>query len=99
MKIALNTLQRNLLTWKAFHFTLHVTFRQCKIGVTTNSFLGTCISIKRQSNLDERRGGSKMSALSTSGLIVELLLRVIDVKYGYFTLLYDDGNCFPFFTF
>ena len=30
---------------------------------------------------------SKMSAPSTSGLSVELLLRVIDVKYGYFTLL------------
>ena len=29
--------------------------------------------------------GSKMSAPSTSGLLVELLLRVIDVKYGYFT--------------
>ena len=29
-----------------------------------------------------------MSAPSTSGLSVELLLRVIDVKYGYFTLLY-----------
>ena len=28
-----------------------------------------------------------MSAPSTSGLSVELLLRVIDVKYGYFTLL------------
>ena len=27
-----------------------------------------------------------MSAPSTSGLSVELLLRVIDVKYGYFTL-------------
>ena len=32
--------------------------------------------------------GSKMSAPSTSGLSVELLLRVIDVKYGCFTLLY-----------
>ena len=31
-------------------------------------------------------GGSIMSAPSTSGLSVELLLRVIDVKYGYFTL-------------
>ena len=29
-----------------------------------------------------------MSAPSTSGLSVELLLRVIDVKYGCFTLLY-----------
>ena len=29
-----------------------------------------------------------MSAPSTSGLLVELLLRVIDVKYGCFTLLY-----------
>ena len=29
-----------------------------------------------------------MSAPSTSGLSVELLLRVIDVKYGYSTLLY-----------
>ena len=29
-----------------------------------------------------------MSAPSTSGLSVELLLRVIDVKHGYFTLLY-----------
>ena len=29
-----------------------------------------------------------MSALSTSSLSVELLLRVIDVKYGYFTLLF-----------
>ena len=29
-----------------------------------------------------------MSAPSTSGLSVALLLRVIDVKYGYFTLLY-----------
>ena len=29
-----------------------------------------------------------MRALSTSGLSVELLLRVIDVKYGCFTLLY-----------
>ena len=29
-----------------------------------------------------------MSALSTSGLSVELLFRVIDVKYGCFTLLY-----------
>ena len=28
-----------------------------------------------------------MSAPSTSGLSVELLLQVIDVKYGYFTLL------------
>ena len=32
--------------------------------------------------------GSKMIAPSTSGLSVELLLRVIDVKYGYFTLLF-----------
>ena len=29
-----------------------------------------------------------MSAPTTSGLSVELLLRVIDVKYGCFTLLY-----------
>ena len=29
-----------------------------------------------------------MSAPSTSGLSVELLLRIIDVKYGCFTLLY-----------
>ena len=29
-----------------------------------------------------------MSAPSTSGLSVELLLRVIDVKYGHFTLPY-----------
>ena len=29
-----------------------------------------------------------MGAQSTSGLSVELLSRVIDVKYGYFTLLY-----------
>ena len=29
-----------------------------------------------------------MSAPSTSGLSVKLLLRVIDVKYGCFTLLY-----------
>ena len=29
-----------------------------------------------------------MSAPSTSGLSVELLLRVINVNYGYFTLLY-----------
>ena len=39
----------------------------------------------------------KMSAPSTSGLSVELLLRVIDVKYDYFTLLYfsllDLLNC------
>ena len=35
--------------------------------------------------------GSKMSAPSTSGLSVELLLRVIDVKYGYFTL--SGGAC------
>ena len=28
-----------------------------------------------------------MSAPSTSGLSVELLLRVINVKYGYFTLI------------
>ena len=34
------------------------------------------------------RGESKMSAPSTSGLSVELLLRVIDVKYGCFALLY-----------
>ena len=33
-----------------------------------------------------------MSAPSTSGLSVELLLRVIDVKYGYFTLLYFISN-------
>ena len=34
-----------------------------------------------------------MSAPSTSGLSVELLLRVIDVKYGYFTfLLYFETN-------
>ena len=39
------------------------------------------------------RGGSKMSAPSTSGLSVELLLRVIDVKYGYFTLLLSRVNC------
>ena len=30
---------------------------------------------------------SKMSAPLTSGLSVELLLRVIDEKYGYFTFL------------
>ena len=29
-----------------------------------------------------------MRAPSTSGSSVELLLRVIDVKYGYFTLVY-----------
>ena len=29
-----------------------------------------------------------MSVPSTSALSVELLLRVIDVKYGYFTLLF-----------
>ena len=33
-----------------------------------------------------------MSAPSPSGLSVELLLRVIDVKYGYFTLLFIHGN-------
>ena len=33
-----------------------------------------------------------MSAPSTSGLSVELLLRVIDVKYGYFTLLLLFNN-------
>ena len=33
-----------------------------------------------------------MSAPSTSGLSVELLLRVIDVKYRYFTLLLSHGN-------
>ena len=32
--------------------------------------------------------GSKMSALSTSGLSVELLLRVIDLKYGYLTFTF-----------
>ena len=32
-------------------------------------------------------GGSKMSAPSTSGLSVELLFRVIDVEYGYLTLM------------
>ena len=31
---------------------------------------------------------SDVMSPSTSGLSVELLLRVIDVKYGYFTLLY-----------
>ena len=31
--------------------------------------------------------GSKMSTLSTSGLSVELLLQVINVKYGCFALL------------
>ena len=36
-----------------------------------------------------------MSAPSTSGLSVELLLRVIDVKYGCFTLLYFT---LPYFT-
>ena len=30
-----------------------------------------------------------MSAPSTSGLSVEVRLRVIDVKYGYFTLLFQ----------
>ena len=35
-----------------------------------------------------------MSAPSTSGLSVELLLRVIDVKYGCFTLLYFTPPCF-----
>ena len=33
-----------------------------------------------------------MSAPSTSGLSVELLLRVIDLKYGYFTLLYLERS-------
>ena len=33
-----------------------------------------------------------MSAPSTSGLSVELLLRVIDVKYGCFTLVYFKYN-------
>ena len=32
--------------------------------------------------------GKEMSAPSTSGLSVELLLRVIDVKYGSFAFLY-----------
>ena len=32
-----------------------------------------------------------MSAPSISGLSVELLLRFIDVKYGYFTLLYFNA--------
>ena len=36
--------------------------------------------------------GSKMSAPSTSGLSVGLLLRVIDVKYGCFTLLYFKSH-------
>ena len=35
-----------------------------------------------------------MSAPSTSGLSVELLLRVIDVKYGCFTLLLTDSAHF-----
>ena len=34
-----------------------------------------------------------MSAPSTSGLSVELLLRVIDVKHGYFTLLLYMSSC------
>ena len=34
------------------------------------------------------RRGSKMSAPSTSDSTVELRLRVIDVRYGYFTLFY-----------
>ena len=34
-----------------------------------------------------------MSAPSTSGLSVELLLRVTDVKYGCFTLLYFKAVC------
>ena len=33
-----------------------------------------------------------MSAPSTSGLSVELLLRVIDAKYGCFTLLYHSAH-------
>ena len=33
-----------------------------------------------------------MSAPSTSGLSVELLLRVIDIKYGYITLLFTLQN-------
>ena len=33
-----------------------------------------------------------MSTPSTSGLSVELLLRVIDIKYGYFTLLFSQQN-------
>ena len=40
-----------------------------------------------------------MSAPSISGLSVELLLRVIDVKYGYFTLLFTSQilvRCFAF---
>ena len=32
-----------------------------------------------------------MSAPSTSGLSVELLLRVIDVKYGYFTFMIGES--------
>ena len=36
--------------------------------------------------------GSKMSAPSTSGLSVGLLLRVIDVKYGCLLLLYYTLN-------
>ena len=36
-----------------------------------------------------------MSASSTSGLAVELLLRVTDVKYGYFTLIHINLLQFP----
>ena len=40
-----------------------------------------------------------MSALSTSSLSAELLLRVIDVEYGYFTLLFllYSYSTVPFF--
>ena len=42
-------------------------------------------SFKYLENGAPKERGSKMSAPSTSGLSVELLLRVIDAKYGYFT--------------
>ena len=38
---------------------------------------------------------SKISAQSTSGLSVELLLRVIDIKYGFFSLLYFTIFSYP----
>ena len=40
-----------------------------------------------------------MSAPSTSGLSVELLLRVIDLKYGYFALLCFALLCFALLCF
>ena len=38
---------------------------------------------------------SKMSALSTLGLSIELLLRVIDIKYDCFSLLYFTIFSYP----